>query len=407
MADYGMTPKGFVPKRLAEIMSDINAEIADIVDPATGEFPFANATDDSILQQVVAVFGNGLAQCWTAAYEGSVQFDPLKNTGAGQSGTVQLNAIQRKEGAPTILEMRLSGSAGTVILEGSRIANSTLSEVYEIREDVTIGVDGYVNVAGYNLASGPQDPDADTIVFIQPQSNGTTIAGWTGATNVSTISVGTYEETDEELRVRQQRSTTLTSYRIIDALYAAVFNVPGVIFVRAYQNASTDPEDERGIPFKEFAVIAEGGDQREIAEAIFLRVPTGQLGVGTITEVFNDAQGQSYPISFSRPIEVPIYVSIELRVKNAGVFPDNYEDFIRTYILQYAQYGVGADTGFPPGENIIRTRLYTPINEVPGHSIVSVLIGTTESVSDVEEIAIEWNQVGRFAADRITVTLVS
>ena len=57
---YGMTDAGFVPKRLADIQSDLNLELANIVDPATGEYPFQNAADDAILQQVVGVFASAL-----------------------------------------------------------------------------------------------------------------------------------------------------------------------------------------------------------------------------------------------------------------------------------------------------------------------------------------------------------
>ena len=95
-SSYGMTLAGFIPKRLADIQNDMNASIALIVDPHTGEYPFQNVTDDAVLQQVVGVFASALEEAWEAAYEASVQFDPQKNTGAGQSGTVQLNAITRK-----------------------------------------------------------------------------------------------------------------------------------------------------------------------------------------------------------------------------------------------------------------------------------------------------------------------
>ena len=54
---YGMTGAGFIPKRLADIQSDLNLELANIVDPSTGEYPFQNAADDAILQQVVGARG--------------------------------------------------------------------------------------------------------------------------------------------------------------------------------------------------------------------------------------------------------------------------------------------------------------------------------------------------------------
>ena len=116
---YGMTGAGFIPKRLADIQSDLNLELANIVDPSTGEYPFQNAADDAILQQVVGVFASALEEAWEAAYEASVQFDPQKNAGAGQSGTVQLNAITRKAGTRTILSFDLTGTPGVLVPAGT------------------------------------------------------------------------------------------------------------------------------------------------------------------------------------------------------------------------------------------------------------------------------------------------
>ena len=118
---YGMTGAGFIPKRLADIQSDLNLELANIVDPSTGEYPFQNAADDAILQQVVGVFASALEEAWEAAYEASVQFDPQKNAGAGQSGTVQLNAITRKAGTRTILSFDLTGTPGVLVPAGTLI----------------------------------------------------------------------------------------------------------------------------------------------------------------------------------------------------------------------------------------------------------------------------------------------
>ena len=135
-SSYGMTLAGFIPKRLADIQNDMNASIALIVDPHTGEYPFQNVTDDAVLQQVVGVFASALEEAWEAAYEASVQFDPQKNTGAGQSGTVQLNAITRKAGTKTILTFDLTGTPGVLVPAGALIASASGETAYALQENV-------------------------------------------------------------------------------------------------------------------------------------------------------------------------------------------------------------------------------------------------------------------------------
>ncbi len=406
-SSYGMTLAGFIPKRLADIQNDMNASIALIVDPHTGEYPFQNVTDDAVLQQVVGVFASALEEAWEAAYEASVQFDPQKNTGAGQSGTVQLNAITRKAGTKTILTFDLTGTPGVLVPAGALIASASGETAYALQENVIFPavVEGqrtsHTTARGVCTEYGAFDPGPGTVNTIQ-----TPVAGWFNASNTATESVGAAQETDEELRKRQQRSTQLTSYRQIDAIYASVLAVEGVTYCRAYQNATAYPVDDRGIPFKEVAVVAEGGDPAAITDALFLRFPVGVIGHGSISVTKYDQQGVGYPISFSRPTPIPVYVNVIVEITNRSEFPDNGIQLIKEAIVAYAQYGDTSNTeGFPPGEDVIRTRLYTPINSIAGHEIILCEIGTEQGSLAEENILIAWNQVATFDVDDITVTV--
>ena len=406
-SSYGMTLAGFIPKRLADIQNDMNASIALIVDPHTGEYPFQNVTDDAVLQQVVGVFASALEEAWEAAYEASVQFDPQKNTGAGQSGTVQLNAITRKAGTKTILTFDLTGTPGVLVPAGALIASASGETAYALQENVIFPavVEGqrtsHTTARGVCTEYGAFDPGPGTVNTIQ-----TPVAGWFNASNTATESVGAAQETDEELRKRQQRSTQLASYRQIDAIYASVLAVEGVTYCRAYQNATAYPVDDRGIPFKEVAVVAEGGDPAAITDALFLRFPVGVIGHGSISVTKYDQQGVGYPISFSRPTPIPVYVNVIVEITNRSEFPDNGIQLIKEAIVAYAQYGDTSNTeGFPPGEDVIRTRLYTPINSIAGHEIILCEIGTEQGSLAEENILIAWNQVATFDVDDITVTV--
>ena len=406
-SSYGMTLAGFIPKRLADIQNDMNASIALIVDPHTGEYPFQHVTDVAVLQQVVGVFASALEEAWEAAYEASVQFDPQKNTGAGQSGTVQLNAITRKAGTKTILTFDLTGTPGVLVPAGALIASASGETAYALQENVIFPavVEGqrtsHTTARGVCTEYGAFDPGPGTVNTIQ-----TPVAGWFNASNTATESIGTAQETDEELRKRQQRSTQLTSYRQIDAIYASVLAVEGVTYCRAYQNATAYPVDDRGIPFKEVAVVAEGGDPAAITDALFLRFPVGVIGHGSISITKYDQQGVGYPISFSRPTPIPVYVNVIVEITNRSEFPDNGIQLIKEAIVAYAQYGDTSNTeGFPPGEDVIRTRLYTPINSIAGHEIILCEIGTEQGSLAEENILIAWNQVATFDVDDITVTV--
>ena len=67
-----------------------------------------------------------------------------------------------------------------------------------------------------------------------------------------------------------------------------------------------------GLPGKSFEIIAQGGDDLSIAQAILSSKPGGMLAYGETVVTTFDNLGNSYNIGFSRPVPVPIYVSISL-----------------------------------------------------------------------------------------------
>lgn len=66
-----------------------------------------------------------------------------------------------------------------------------------------------------------------------------------------------------------------------------------------------------------------------------------------------------------------------------------------------------ATEGFAPGVDVIRTRLYTPVNEVPGFKVNSLKIGKHGQGAAAEnDIDIAWNQVAKFKEANIKVEVV-
>ena len=150
---------GYAPRQLADIQQAMNIALAAIVDPTTGERPFQNATDDTMLQQIVAIFAEAVAQVENAAKIAFDQRDPLTATGAGESALVQLNGIVRKPGAASILRVRLSGRPGTVITAGAAIGTPDGGNQFRIDAEAVIAADGTVEATATCTTKGPANPD--------------------------------------------------------------------------------------------------------------------------------------------------------------------------------------------------------------------------------------------------------
>jgi uncharacterized phage protein gp47/JayE len=405
-ATFGLTPQGFTPKRLADIIASVQANLNAVTDPVSGETLVVDLNDNSVFSQVAGIIAEEIADCWTAAAAAYLQFDPLFNTGAGQSGTVQLNGLLRIPPTATVLNLQAGGTAGATIPAGSVVSTSDNLNQFTTNESVTIGSGGTVEVEATCTTLG-----AVVVADSAAMSVGTPVRGWTTVTCLATVIQGAAGETDEALRIRQQVSTSETSYRQIEAIYAAVLNVPGVTYCRVYQN-NTITTDSNGIPAKSIAVVVNGGDNTAIAKELFKRVPVGVGYYGSTTVQLTDVQGIVYNVSFQRPIPVPIIVSVVVEPIDSSFPSGSYVEDIQNLIMEYAAGGpaaVGVSTGFenqgfPPGASVQASLLYTAVNAEPGCQIVSLEISYQGGSLGIGTLAIAWNQVAEFIASNISVT---
>lgn len=400
---FGMTPYGFKPKRLADVLDSLTDKIQNITDPTTGEQPFVNETSDGILMQFTSIIAEAISETWEQAYLASQQYDPQNASGVALRGMVQLNGITPSYGSVTQITMTVGGTAGVVIPAGSRISSQDGSQVYVTTVAVTIGNSGTATVNANCTESGPNNPAPGTIINIQ-----TPVYGWNYAINGEATSIGTSADTDEQLHIKQERATAATSYRQVDAIIAGITAVPGVKFARLYVN-KTGSTDARGIAAKTMAPVVVGGTDEDIANVLRLKGGSldGYQGNLTNPVVYVGELGDEETIDFYRPTEVPIYINLDISVTNSAAFPEKYRDLIKEAIVAYAEYDQSGMAGFPPGEDVVLSRLYTPINSVPGFKVNSLEIGTSSESTSANDIAIDWNEIAEFEPDNINITLTA
>lgn len=402
MAQFGMTDTGFKPKRIADVYESIKARITEITDDKTGEKVFQNESDDSLFMQFSFIVAEAIAECWEHAYQASTVRDPNKASGAILKGLIQLNGLVAKFGSQTQINVKFTGLKDATIPAGSLITDVENSVNYSVDKSVIIGADGTATGTATAQTKGPINPQNNTVIVIK-----TPTYGWTNVTNTGVVVVGAEPQTDEELHQEQQRATSNTAYRQIDAIYAGLLNVPGVEFARVYQNTGLTA-DSRGIDAKSVAAVVVGGTNEDIANSIARKSANINSFFGSTEVDVTDIQGHVNKIKFSRPEEVEIDVEVNITITDSSQFPASTEDAknqIKKNIVSYAQYNLQATEGFAPGVDVIRTRLYTPVNEVPGFKVNSLKIGKHGQGTSEADIEIAWNEVAIFKESNITVDI--
>jgi len=387
--DFGISATGFNRKRLDQILADKNSDVKAVF----GEnFNVAPESPDG---QINGSLSESDALLWEIAEEAYNAFNPSAAAGVTLSNLVQLNAITRNAATSSRTQLTLTGTALTVIPLGSLVSTSDTGDQFATETEVTLDGAGNGTVFASSVITGPTEALAGTLTVID-----TPVTGWATVTNVADADKGTNEETDPDLRARRIQSTASNAQSVIDALFAAVADLDGVTRTVVLEN-DTDITDAAGLPPHSFQVIVIGGVDAEIGLAIWLKKPAGITSFGNTSTPILDSQGISHTISFSRATEIPIFVEVD--VTTFAAYPANGDDLIKQAIVDYANGILVPGRGFSLAEDVIYTRLYTPINSVPGHEIDDLQIGLSAPATGVINIPISATEISLFTIANIVV----
>jgi len=342
MSTYGVTSTGFNQKRLADIANSLKSRLESVTD-ANGNTVSIDLEDSSLVSQIIMLTAESIAETWEMGSALSTQFDPRYNTGAFQSGVVQLNGIFRRASVPTQLSVTFSGTAGTVITKGKLVATSDNEHTFTVDADYTISGGG--TVTGY-VTSTEKTPvvvaDSSSMNIQSP------LPGWTNVVVNSTSVAGIAEETDEELRTRQQISTQLTAQRESEAILNAVSNVDGVTLAQIYENP-TNEVDDKGLPPGSICVLVIGGEDQDITDSIYNKMSCMTQTSGNVSKTYD-----LVTVSFRRADEVPIAVAVTATAKSGYTLPTDYVTQVKNAIIAWS----GSDESYRPGDSVYASDIY-------------------------------------------------
>lgn len=318
-----------------------------------------------------------------------------------KSGSVTVNVSKTADGMDTTasvissLQSQLSGhtflttttTTGTIQIESSDIYTYLdISPSNLIIEKVK----GRTEVR--NQVNGVKEQEAHTINQIA-----TPMLGWDSVDNPLPAISGVEEETDSELRLRFRNSKFLRAQNISDALYSALLDLDGVEYANIYENETGTYDATYNLPGHSFKAIVMGGVPADIAQAIWRNKPLGIGAEGNTSETIVDSQGFQHDIYFERPEAKRIYIDIQLTTYEG--FPADGATQIKTALVDYFK------DAFKIGQDVVYSRLFTPINSVPGHQVDDLSIGLAPSPTDKNNIAIAYNEIASLNTDDIDITI--
>ena len=334
--------------------------------------------------------------------------DPAKAKAMDLDVIAGITGTRRSLGTPSTVTLTLSGVAGTVIIAGQRVESVENGKRWTTDKDAVIESGGTVSVTATCAELGATQASPTTITRIID-----TVGGWQAVTNPLAAISGFNKQKDQELRIERAKAVGRPGVNQIDSMLGELLSVDGVRRCFIYEN-DTKVVDANGLPANSIAVIADGGTDDDVAFAIYVKKNPGapflyQAGTAVAVTVVSKMHPKNIKeIKFSRPIDVNMTVAVS--VKSDGSLPSNVDEIISQAILDYAagdfvaaQCGYSVQ-GFDIGEDVPFSRLYAPVMQVLGQYGNSYITALTLNGGSAN-VAVAFNQLSRWAASRITVTV--
>ena len=335
------------------------------------------------------------------------QFDPRTSEGRFQDALGEIYFITRKQAQNSFAICTITGRQGTVIAKGSLIQSEIDGTQWALNEDVTIPAGDTATGVFICNTAGAVEASAGTLNKIV-----TTVTGWDAVTN-ATATVGTLEESQSEFEKRRSDSVAKNARSTVNAVYANVLELDGVIACYAVDNKKNISEtiDNYTLTPHSIFVAVVGGEDEDVAKAIYDNLSAGcDYNGNTSVDITNEYSGAVETVTFYRPANYDIYVNVQ--IQDNGSLPDDYEDLIKDAVYNNF-YGLDTETKIN-GNAILRLKMnddlyssrFTP--SILNTAVANVLTVelSTDGLTWVNNLHIPITANPTLDKNNITITLV-
>lgn len=352
--------------------------------------------DDSQDYQYICTIAEKIYDAFQIAQQVYNNRAPNTAIGRGLDGIVKINGIKRKPETYSTVKVLLTGIPGTSINKGIIFDKGSI--LWDLPEKLVFPSTGQINAVATCEEPGPIVANEGEITGIYNPSY-----GWNGVINIENAKLGSYIEYDSELRNRQSQSTAQPSCTMLEGTSGAVAKVKGVTRSKVYEN-DTNEINELGLPPHSITAVVENGEEKDIAESIWIHKGIGCYTNGDVEIRITDSKGQMTPIKFFRPEYVSI--SVVINVKSLSGYTTATTESIKKKLESYLNsLEIGTELTISALWGIALQSMESLTN--PSFSITGITAGrTSENKFSTGDIKMSFKEVCRGSINNITVNVV-
>lgn len=406
---FQVTSTGIEIETEQEILDRLAAQARSTISPSL------DVSQNSVIGRLLAIFAQEVAQNQEVAQS---IYTSGTDQASGQSldnrsaltGTTRRDATFSTVTATVNMDASTSVTAGQIIASVNGNPDALFANVEAFTSPGSPATDDH-ELEFIALTAGPVQAPSGTLTELE-----VTITGVNSITNALDADPGENQESDSALRIRRRAELTAQGTGTEDSIKADVLQVDDVEFVNLLVNR-TSSTDSNGLPPHAFEVVVFGGDNTEIAQAIWDGMPSGINNFGSSSATATDDGGNSQTVYFSRPTEIRVYVDVFVTTN-----PDTYggDTAVKEAIANFTNGslelerpdGTLIDGSLGVGDDVIISQLYSAIFTVTGVEDVTLIeIGTSPSPSGTSNIAIGEREIvavsGTAGIQTVDITVTS
>lgn len=251
-------------------------------------------------------------------------FDPDNAIGVVLDQRVAINGIQRQAGTRTVTNVTVVTTQAVTLYGVDQATNTPYTVAdnegnqWNLMETINLSVSGTYVLAFQAVVPGAVLTVPNTITVPV-----TIVLGVSSVNNpTSYTALGINEESDADLKIRRQKSVSLSSQGYLAGLLAALENISGVTAAFVYENV-TGSTDGDGIPSHSIWVIVGGSaSASDIANAIYQKRNAGCGMKGSETLSILQADGSLFTIRWDNVVAEDLYIKFTATSLD-GVNPPN------------------------------------------------------------------------------------
>lgn len=374
-------------KTFDEIRRDLVDRINEIKDPTSRQNFSVDINDPS---DVIAIIVNCVASYISELGENLLKFrqslNPFTATGLELRDVMEYRGLTAKSGTKTTTKVNFKGAKGTVLPEGTKLTNSDKTKIFLTDHTVVINDDGNATVtASCEIVGAIPIANKELTALIEP------IFGISSVEN-NGESIGTNDETDQEIHLRLKSLITPSGDCYIDRIDSALMNLSGVKSAASYVGADSD----KGLNAGDFCCVVSGGNDEEIAQILFennmfLLKTVGNTEVRVQSKYLN----REYTVKFQRPEPISdLNMDLVVDIPNESL-PNDLIDKLYRASVYFCESLQSNDTFF-------KSKFISYLVEQEFCDIVSV--STKFSQEEKEKYNIPWNKSLTITKNNFKVT---